>query len=316
MIDSSNAFTKISDLLDFLNLPHDARYDISPEFPMRIPREFAEKMEKGNPNDPLFLQTIPTKEERARAPGFSLDPVGDLKAVKTDGILQKYERRVLVEAFPACSVRCRFCFRRNETLLFQKNLPKALDDYLFQNEDIAEVIFSGGDPFMMPVSLFEDFLNTIDSHLSVKTIRIHTRVPLTETSRAENFISSLQKFSARFREVIVLHANHAQELEGKTKDVLLAYKKIGVTLLNQSVLLRNINDQTHLLVRLSEKLFDCGVLPYYLHLLDRAHGTAHFLVTDQKAKTLLLEMRKKLPGYLVPRLAREIEGEASKIIVA
>lgn len=312
MQESSNIFSRIDELLDFLEIKEVANGDFTPNFPMRVPLSYATKMEKGNSQDPLLLQVLPTLKEKLCIPGFQDDPVGDKNAETCEGILKKYQGRILLIAGNACSVRCRFCFRRNSEMRMPKQLPENLQKVLGMDSSIKEVIFSGGDPFMTPISLWEKLFQPIVLAKAVRTIRIHSRVPLTEPERALNYLPFLKKYSERFHYILVLHTNHPNELSGKTEKVLQEFKNAGVHLLNQSVLLKGINDNPETLVSLSEKLFECGVLPYYLHMLDKANGCAHFEVSETKAKEIYKELLEKLPGYLVPKIVREIPKEKSK----
>ncbi len=312
MKDSSKVFTKITELSEYLELPITEEIDFSPDFPFRVPLSYAQKMQKGNLNDPLLLQVLPTKAEHLSAPGFTDDPVGDLNSVQDVGILQKYKGRILLLASPVCSARCRFCFRRNEAATVDSLLPERVAAYLKNHPDISEVIFSGGDPFVNAPEHLNRFLENIAPAESVRTLRFHTRVPITEPTLALKQLQILLPYTKRFRLVVVLHTNHAQELTGDTPNVLAAFRNVGITLLNQSVLLRHINDNAQTLAALSETLFTNGVLPYYLHVLDKAQGTSHFEVPDAEAKQIHRELLTLLPGYLVPRLVREIAGEKSK----
>ena len=312
MHSASKVFSRISELLAYLKIADFEGLDANPAFPLRVPLEFAAKMEKGNPRDPLLLQVLPTLRERERVEGFVDDPVGDAGAGFASGILQKYKGRILLVASSACSVRCRFCFRRNEPCRVPPALPGDLAAYLSRSRDIREVILSGGDPMLAPEDFLRALLETAAKFQGVKSFRIHSRLPVTEPSRAMELLPLLSEFAERFRLVLVLHANHAAELGGATPEFLKACRQKGLTLLNQSVLLRRVNDSAQVLSDLSEALFDCGTLPYYLHLLDRATGAAHFEVPEARAREIYAELLALLPGYLVPKLVREVAGESSK----
>lgn len=312
MSDISKVFLRKKELLDYLGLEDSPDYDENPQFAMRVPLSYAEKIQKCNPNDPLLRQVIPTIKENEIHEGFCDDPVGDGMAGRDSGIEQKYDGRILLIAGSACSVKCRYCFRRNESCCMPQDLDKRLENYLKEKGNIREIILSGGDPLMSPPEAIEKLFEKATLEPSVRTIRIHTRVPLTEPERLELYKPILEKYKERFRLVIVLHTNHANELTGKTPCVISGLRNLGIHFLNQSVLLKGVNDNTETLCELSEKLFECGVLPYYLHQLDHANGAAHFEVSDKIALKIMDGLRKRLPGYLVPRLVREIAGEQSK----
>ena len=239
-------------------------------------------------------------KENVKTRGFKKDPVGDSYAKIEDGILQKYKGRLLVLASDKCARQCRFCFRRNTPI--KKASPEALRKALTLNKDIKEVILSGGDPMMLKKKELQKFFDVIPAHIR---IRIHTRIV--------NFNPLFEKLGSRL--TFVSHINHPAELNEKTAKNFSKLAKCGVTLLNQSVLLKGVNDNAEILAELSEKLFSQRVLPYYLHQLDRAQGTAHFEVPIKKAKQIVKELKGMVSGYLVPRFVREIKGEKSKVWV-
>lgn len=312
MSDFSKVFLRKNELLDYLGLEDSKIYDSEPDFAMRVPFPYAQKIKKNDANDPLLRQVIPTVLEHEVHEGFCDDPVGDGSAGRDSGIEQKYEGRILLIAGSACSVKCRYCFRRNETCTMPSDLPERLARYLAEKGCIREIILSGGDPLMTQPAMVDQIFESAAKYDSVKTIRIHTRVPLTEPERIKLYMPTFEKFNRRFNEVIVLHTNHANELGGETPEAIAMCRATGIHFLNQSVLLKGVNDSAETLAKLSEKLFDCGVLPYYLHQLDHANGVAHFEVSDEKALQIMEGLRRKLPGYLVPRLVREIAGQPSK----
>ena len=291
--------------------------DRSPEFPLRVPRSFVAKMRPENPKDPLLLQVLPLLVERARVEGFCSDPVGDLAARASTGVLHKYEGRALLIATGACAVHCRYCFRRHfpyaaESALQSNWLPAI--GALKSDATISEVILSGGDPFSLSERRLRQFTDALASVPHIRRIRIHTRYPVVLPDRVDegllNWLSSLP-----IQKVIVIHANHAHELDEAAKRACLELKAAGATVLNQSVLLAGVNDSVEDLVALSEALFQAGVLPYYLHLLDKVDGAAHFDVDETRALQLHAALTAKLPGYLVPKLVREIPGAAAKTAV-
>ena len=250
--------------------------------------------------------------------GFGPDPVGDLAAHKAPGVLHKYHGRVLLTATGACAIHCRYCFRRHfpyaEANASAEHWREALD-YVALHPDVREVILSGGDPLTLSDRRLAEFVQTIEDIPHVERLRLHTRLPVVLPERVTQELCAWLS-DTRLKTVVVIHANHAQELDETTH---LACKRLadsGATLLNQSVLLRGVNDSVAALTHLSEALFAAGVLPYYLHLLDRVQGAAHFDVNEEVARQLLLGLNSRLPGYLVPRLVREVPGAPGKELVA
>lgn len=312
MNDSSFYFRQVTDLLAYLELPMDEKYDLTPSFSIQVSLHYVQKMQKGNPQDPLLLQTLPLLEEKKQKSGFTKDPVGDINATQEPGILQKYNSRALVISTCACSLHCRFCFRKHFNYESTEALPNRLDRWLGSHPDIHEIIFSGGDPLFTSPSFFKKLTDSALKHETVKTIRFHSRLPVTDPDRLEPLLPILKTIPSQKNAVLVSHVNHAQELDEKSSALYKTLREAGFTLLNQSVLLRGINDTVKALVDLSYKLFSQGVLPYYLHQLDKAEGTSHFEVPDSQAIHLLENIRIELPGYLVPRLVREIANEKSK----
>lgn len=283
------------------------------DFPLRVPRPFVARMRAGDPADPLLRQVLPVVDETRPRRGFVSDPVGDLAAETTPGLLHKYRGRALLLVTGACAINCRYCFRR--AFPYSDSVGTArLDaavDALAGMPDIDEIILSGGDP----LSLRDDRLAALVERLAtlpqLRRLRVHTRLPVTIPSRITPALLDWLT-GTRLRPVVVLHVNHAQELDASVATALEPLRRAGVPLLNQAVLLRGVNDDAQVLAELSTRLFDCGVLPYYLHLLDRVQGAAHFNVPARHARALLRTLRHTLPGYLVPKLVREIAGEASK----
>jgi len=282
-------------------------------FPMRVPRHFANLMEKGNPNDPLFLQVMPLSEEFVSTPGYTEDPLEEHDTAGK-GILHKYDSRVLLMVRTGCAVNCRYCFRRHFPYAdnaVSKHQWEEVLRYIRGNDRINEVIFSGGDPLMAKDSHLAWLANEIARIDHVKRLRIHTRLPVVLPERIDN------EFMAWFgdlplQRVLVLHANHANEVSPALALRLRQLQTKGVTLLNQSVLLKGINDSGKAIGDLSDALFDAGVLPYYLHVLDKVQGASHFYVSDDDARSIMEEAIKRLPGFLVPKLVREIGGQPGK----
>jgi len=280
------------------------------QFPEKISPHYASKFAVGK-NCPLRMQVEFSAKENAKAGGFRNDPVGDSEAEIESGILQKYKGRLLVMASCQCAMNCRFCFRRNMPQKLIENLPAKLSRILQKNKTIGEVILSGGDPLMLDSSELQTIFNAIPKRIK---IRIHTRMPIAQPSRFTPKLQNLLK-QLGHRLIFVAHVNHPNELDKKSAKIFEALAKFGATLLNQSVLLKDINDSAQTLTALSEKLFCQRVLPYYLHQLDKAQGAAHFEVPIKKAKQVFKELKQNLPGYLVPRFVREVKHAGSKIWV-
>ncbi|QDG37360.1 EF-P beta-lysylation protein EpmB [Alteromonas mediterranea] len=282
-------------------------------FPMRVPRHFADLMEKGNPNDPLFLQVMPLSDEFLTSPGYSEDPLEEHDTAGK-GILHKYDSRVLLMVRTGCAVNCRYCFRRHfpyaDNAVSKYQWEEVLQ-YIQAHDNINEVIFSGGDPLMAKDDHLAWLANEIASINHVKRLRIHTRLPVVLPERINN--AFVNWFTALpIQKVLVLHANHANEMSEALKSRLIKLREKGVTLLNQSVLLKGVNDSGEAISDLSEALFEASVLPYYLHVLDKVQGASHFYVSDDEGRHIMEEAIKRLPGFLVPKLVREIGGQPGK----
>jgi EF-P beta-lysylation protein EpmB len=284
-------------------------------FPLRVPREFVARMRHGDPHDPLLRQVLPLAEECLTAEGFGTDPVGDLDAMAVPGVLHKYQGRVLLTVTGACAVHCRYCFRRHFPYT---DANPAVDqwhaalEYIAGDDSITEVILSGGDPLSMSDRRLADLARRLEAIPHLRRLRLHTRLPVVLPERVNDELLDWLG-GTRFKTVIVVHANHANEIDSSVIAALAGLKASGAELLNQSVLLRGVNDNTETLMALSEKLFEAGVLPYYLHLLDKVQGAAHFEVEETAARRLMAELNRQLPGYLVPRLVREIPGAPGKL---
>jgi len=317
----ANAFTSIEDLCDYLELRSAAlpvSYEAAANFQLRVPLSFAERMEKGNPKDPLLRQVLPVHDETLLFPGYKADPVSDIAAAKLPGLLHKYQGRVLLINTGACAIHCRYCFRRNfpyQELQLSKQQEVHALDYIRSDDSIAEVILSGGDPLLLSDERLEQLIRHIDRIGHIQRIRIHSRLPIVLPARiTQELAFILQKTSKNI--VLVVHCNHANEINEDVIAAINVLKNKGITLLNQAVLLRGVNDHADVLCNLSEKLFAHGILPYYLHLLDKASGTGHFEAPLAEAKALMRQVQNRLPGYLVPRLVEEIAGgEAKQVVV-
>jgi len=283
-------------------------------FPLLIPSFFANNIDFNNQYDPILKQVIPLKHELKKQNGYHNDPVGDMKASADNGVIHKYHGRVLLIASGLCAINCRYCFRRNfnyaENHASGKNWKKAID-YIKSNKDINEVILSGGDPLMLSTKALNKLTIQLAKISHIKTLRIHTRIPIVAPDRiTENFITWLN--SLPFKKVMVLHCNHPNELNQNLREVLHRISHSNTFLLNQSVLLKDINDDAKILSQLSHRLFDFGIMPYYLNQLDKAKGTYHFRVSNKTAKSIHKKLLKILPGYLVPKLVEEISGKLNK----
>ena len=282
-------------------------------FPMRVPRPFAARMQKGDPLDPLFLQVFTSRNEFATGQGFSTDPLQEQNN-KQSGILHKYHNRVLLLVRGGCAVNCRYCFRRHfpysDNHLNKQQWQQALE-YISDNPQIDEVIYSGGDPLMAKDDFLAWLTTQIEAIAHVKRLRIHTRLPVVIPSRVTPELIAWFTQS-RLKPVMVLHVNHANEIDKTLAASMQKLKQAGVTLLNQAVLLKGINDTADQQIALNEGLFEIGVMPYYLHVLDKVQGAEHFDLPDSKAKELMRELIKRQPGYLVPKLVREIGGQPGK----
>jgi len=284
-------------------------------FVLRVPRGFVERMRRGDPDDPLLRQVLPVDREMIRVGGFTTDPVGELTHPPSDGVLYKYHGRALVMATGACAVHCRYCFRRHFSYSDHAVAGGDLEATISRiaaDPEITEVILSGGDPLTLPDVHFEVLARGLAAVPSVRRLRIHTRLPIVLPQRVDtDLVTWLGGLEVPV--VVVVHANHANEIGSDVRRSLAALDATGVTLLNQAVLLAGVNDSADALVDLSEALFEAGVLPYYLHLLDPVEGAAHFEVPEEKASLLNNELTNRLPGYLVPRLVREVAGAPAKV---
>lgn len=307
-----------AELLQRLDLPPETAgfiENVNRQFPLRIPPAYLAQIRPGDPDDPLLKQILPLAAEATPVPGYSQDPVGDLAAEKQSGLLHKYEGRVLLTLTGACAIHCRYCFRRHFPYAGSNPSHSAWRrtvDYINRDSSIKEVILSGGDP----LSLDDDRLASIAADLAgiehLKRLRIHTRLPVVLPERiTDELIAWLT--GNRLKTVIVLHVNHANEIGAAAAVALARLHAAGIHLLNQSVLLKGINDNAETLCALSETLFEHDILPYYLHQLDAVQGAAHFAVPDNEAIELMQQIRQRLPGYLVPRLVREVAGEPYKL---
>jgi len=313
----ADAVTDPAELLELLGL---AATDLpgalaaTRQFPLRVPRSFVARMRMRDPRDPLLLQVLPDGAELIPHAGFTTDPVGDLASRAAQGLLHKYHGRSLLIATGACAVHCRYCFRRHFPYGDESASPegwKPALQYLEREPGVTEVILSGGDPLSLSDRRLSELTDALEAIPHITRLRIHTRQPVVLPERVD---AGLTKWLAgvRLQKVVVLHVNHANEIDRAVASACRDLAASGATLLNQSVLLAGVNDSSDALAALSESLMAAGVLPYYLHVLDQVSGASHFAVADSVACRLLDELAGRLPGYLVPRLVREIPGGLSK----
>ena len=287
-------------------------------FRLFAPREFVAKMRPGDVDDPLLRQVLPVGEELENSVGYTSDPVGDLASTAAPGLLHKYHGRALLIVTGACPVHCRYCFRRHFPY---SDGPRNIQEFapalqaIADDKSISEIIFSGGDP----LTVVDDALASLAEDLSgiphLRRIRIHTRMPIMIPQRVTSELLDWLT-GTHLTPVVVVHANHPREIDSVVGDALRRIVDAGATVLNQSVLLAGVNDKAEVLIELSQRLIDYGVMPYYLHALDRVAGAAHFEVPQEKGLAIIEEMRAQLPGYLVPRYVRESAGEAGKSVLA
>lgn len=314
------SFTRLDDLLNFLELDsHFSSAEFNEHsnarslFALRVPKPFAKLMVKGDVSDPLLQQVMPHSNEFLSPAGYGPDPLGEHDAA-LPGLLHKYKSRVLIMFKTGCAVNCRYCFRRHfpyeDNAVNKRQLQNHLE-YLNAHPEINEVILSGGDPLMAKDESLKWFIEQLAPIQHIKRLRIHTRLPVVIPSRITSEMCDMLK-NTRLKSVVVLHINHQNEIG---EPLALAVQKLtnaGITVLNQAVLLKDINDMAKTQVDLSERLFEVGILPYYLHLMDKVSGASHFDVSEDSAKAIYQEMLTELPGFLVPKMVREIAGEKSK----
>jgi len=288
--------------------------------PLRVPRSYVARMRRGDAGDPLLRQVLPLHAELLETPGYSADPVGDLQALAATGLLHKYHGRVLLVTTGACAIHCRYCFRREFPYGEQHAGRNAFGSALKSiraDSSVTEVLLSGGDPLTLSDRRLAGLLESLETIPHVRRVRVHTRLPVVLPERIDAGFMVMWNSLRRLQRVVVIHANHAQELRAAAdvQAALGALRASGTTLLNQSVLLRGVNDSIAALEELSVALCESGVLPYYLHVLDPVRGAAHFDVTEDVARRLHAELTARLPGYLVPKLVREDSGAASKTML-
>ncbi|MEG3111427.1 MULTISPECIES: EF-P beta-lysylation protein EpmB [unclassified Pantoea] len=313
----ADVVTEPNELLQILALDQHAELaqgaDARRLFALRVPRAFIARMKKGDEQDPLLLQVLTSRQEFIDAPGYSTDPLDEQNNV-VPGLLHKYKNRALLLVKGGCAVNCRYCFRRHfpyqDNQGNKRNWQAALE-YIADHPELDEIIFSGGDPLMAKDHELAWLIAELEKIPHLRRLRIHSRLPVVIPARITDVLCQLLG-ETRLQVLLVTHINHAQEIDDALRDAMHKLKRAGVTLLNQSVLLRGVNDNAQTLATLSNALFDAGILPYYLHVLDKVQGAAHFFVSDEEARALVRNLLPLVSGYLVPKLAREIGGEPSK----
>jgi len=307
-------------LIEYLQLPQEMlapAIDASRGFPLRVPTPFLDRIEKGNPDDPLLRQILPLGDELIAVPGFVTDPLAEMNANHQDGLIHKYQGRVLLIVTGACAINCRYCFRRHfpyqDNRLGPDQWQRVLE-YIAADSSITEVIFSGGDPLVSSDSRLQKMIQDLEQIEHLQRLRIHSRLPVVIPQRiTEPFTDMLR--NSRFNIVTVFHINHANEIDQSVSQAARRLQQAGATVLNQAVLLRGVNDSVTAQKQLSEALFNSGILPYYLFTFDPVAGAAHFDIPDHEAQQLMQQLHRELPGYLVPKLAREVPGKGSKTLL-
>ena len=288
--------------------------DHTPAFSVRVPEPFIKRMVRGDPHDPLLRQVLSVSEERTPTPGFVADPLDEFDSV-LPGVLHKYRSRVLLIYRGGCAIHCRYCFRRHFPYQEQTLTSRDVDlliNYLIEHPEVNEVILSGGDPLMADDSSIRDLLSRLESIPTIARFRIHSRLPVMIPARVTNALCETIE-STRLPVVMVLHINHANEVDASVKCAVGRLRAVCRAVLNQAVILRGVNDSAKSLITLSERLFETGIDPYYLNVLDRVAGAHHFDVTDEEVATLYEALLDALPGYLVPKLVREVPGVGHKM---
>ena len=317
----ANVVTDIKELYRCLNLDPEAislpMLQARKQFPLRVPMAFINRMKKGDSQDPLLLQVLCDEKELINVAGFSEDPLEEQNNT-IPGLLHKYHNRALLMIKTACAINCRYCFRRHfpyhDNQGTKKNLGAALE-YIASHPELDEIILSGGDPLMAKDHEMAFLITELEKIPHIKRLRIHSRLAVVIPNRITSELCRLFA-KTRLQIVLVTHINHPNEIDDNVTDAIKCLKEHQVTVLNQSVLLKKVNDDADVLACLSNKLFSIGILPYYIHLLDKVQGAAHFLVDDDNAKQIMRQLAKNVSGYLVPKLAREIGGEKSKRVIA
>lgn len=311
----SDAVSDVASLYQLLELPLPEQVHTPNKFPLRVPHAFINKMKKGDPNDPLLRQILPDIAESLPVAGYTADPLGENAHNPMKGLLHKYQSRALITVTGACAVHCRYCFRQHFD--YGANLPNSQDirqicQYIANDKNINEVLLSGGDPLNINNRRFNEWIGALSAIDNIKTIRIHTRLPAILPNRIDDeFIEILANCPKNI--VMVLHINHPNEIDDALAQKCQRLNNHDVVLLNQSVLLKGVNDNVETLCQLSHALFGIGVMPYYLHVLDKVAGSAHFDLPIDRAIQIYWQLLEKLSGYLVPKLVQELAGKPYKV---
>ena len=313
----TSAITSPKQLLTMLKLDTSllpAAFEASQNFKLKAPLSYVKRIKQGDINDPLLKQILPIDAECLEVEGYGKDPLQEWSQNPTDGVIHKYQGRLLLIVSSACAINCRFCFRRHfpyeDNRLSRDSLQKAID-YIAADTSISEVIFSGGDPLANSDKRLSAIISQLNMIPHLDTLRVHTRLPIMIPERVTDELITLLS-TQRLKPVVVLHCNHSNEINEEVQRAIQKMAQVGITLLNQTVLLKGINDSADSLLALNKKLFHASVLPYYLHLLDPVQGAAHFDVKEPKAIEIMQQLSAKSPGYLVPKLVREIAGKPNK----
>ncbi|WP_420801138.1 EF-P beta-lysylation protein EpmB [Phocoenobacter skyensis] len=318
--DLAQAFNDPIDLLNYLELdPNEFEQDLLARklFAMRIPRPFAQKMQKKDRNDPLFLQAVTSFEEFTKMEGFTTDPLEEQES-PAPNILHKYQNRLLLMIKNSCAINCRYCFRRHfpyDEVKNGKTVWVESLNYIREQSEIEEVVLSGGDPMMAKDEEFDWLITQLEKITHIKTLRIHSRVPVVIPNRITEKLCDIFK-QTHLNIVLVTHINHANEIDEYFAEKMKMLRESNVTLLNQSVLLKGVNDDADILKALNDKLFAASILPYYLHVLDKVEGASHFYIDDNQAFKIYKELQRISSGYLVPKLAREEAGKPNKTLLS
>ncbi len=305
-------FRQLSTLADFLQIDP-SKLSQNPRFPLNVPRRIANKIGKNDLNDPLLRQFVPLAEEHCSVPGFVDDPVQDASFCHSKKLLQKYEGRALLLTTSTCAMNCRFCFRKNfdyqQRSLFDEEIA-----HIQADSSLHEIILSGGDPLSLSTPDLEQIFNRLNAIEHVKIIRFHSRFPIGIPERIdEPFLQLLQNCPKQI--VFILHSNHPKELDEEVLSALKSIQKLGIPILLQAVLLKGVNDNCDTLKALLERCIHNGIIPYYLHQLDRVEGSAHMEVSEERGKELIKELRSRLPGYAIPTYVAEIPGKTNKTVL-
>jgi EF-P beta-lysylation protein EpmB len=311
-----NNFTKVDFLADYLELSQTNRQRLlsHARFPLNLPKRLASKIEKNQLEDPILRQFIPLDDELKSTPGFVLDPVSDQTFQQTKKILHKYQGRALLVTTSACAMNCRFCFRQNfpyetEEKKFDEDLS-----YIQNNPNLSEIILSGGDPLSLSQTSLDQLFSSLNQIDHLKRIRFHSRFPIGIPERIDSPFLHLLKSSTK-QIYFIIHSNHPKEIDFDVASSLKKIQSLGIPVLNQSVLLKGVNDDEKTLLTLSETLINVGVTPYYLHILDPVQGAAHFAVPEERGAQIIRYIRENLSGYGVPKLVKEVPGMTSKTFI-